>query len=464
MNSKNSQSFFETTTTQRHFEAQRCEPLSRCGVVVHLALVLINNLYANISLSFKKFAGRMMNINRQLFLRHVAQTSPAPIGIEMVKADGIYLFDADDKKYFDAISGYSVANIGHGNPLVVEAVKRQAEQYMHLIVYGEYIQQPQVSYSHLLTQYLPSNLNCVYFVNSGAEAVEGALKLAKRVTNRSKIISFNKAYHGSTQGALSIIGGEYWRNAFRPLLPDIFHVDFGSEEAVDLIDNKTACVIIEIIQAEAGIIVPQKEWLQKLRKKCTDNNVLLIVDEVQSGFGRTGSLWAFQQFNVVPDILLLGKSLGGGMPLGAFIADIKLMQQFTHDPVLGHITTFGGHPVSCAAGKAAFEFLVKNDLMNDVKKKEQILLQRLKHPLIQSVKHFGLWFAVRFDSFKTNRAVIHRCIANGIITDWFLFADDCMRIAPPLIITENELLQLAEIILKSMNEVSDCQIIELLNC
>lgn len=397
----------------------------------------------------------MMNINRQLFLQHVAQTSPAPIGIEMVKAEGVYLFDVDGKKYFDAISGYSVANIGHSNPQVVDAVKRQAEQYMHLIVYGEFIEQPQVSYAHLLTQYLPENLNCIYFVNSGTEAVEGALKLAKRVTNRSKIISFNKAYHGSTQGAVSVLGGEYWRNAFRPLLPGVYHVDFESEEAINIIDDKTACVIIEIVQAEAGIIVPQKEWLQRVRKKCHENNALLIADEVQSGFGRTGSLWAFQQFDIVPDILLLGKALGGGMPLGAFIADKKLMQQFTYDPVLGHLTTFGGHPVSCAAGKAAFEFLVNENLMSDVRKKEQILLQQLRHPLIKSVRHFGLWFAVQFDSFETNHAVVKRCVANGLITDWFLFADDCMRIAPPLIITEDELLQLTEIVLKSMDEIKE---------
>lgn len=364
--------------------------------------------------------------NKQLFLNHVAQTSVAPIGIEMVKAEGVYLFDVDGKKYFDAISGFSVANIGHGNKKVIEAVHQQSAQYMHLIVYGEFIEQPQIAYAKLLTDNLPTSLNCVYFTNSGAEATEGAMKLAKRVTNRSKIISFNKSYHGSTQGALSVMGDEYWRNAFRPLLPDIFHVDFGTEEAIELIDKNTACVIVEVVQAEAGIIAPAKKWLQQLRKKCDENCVLLIFDEIQSGFGRTGSLWAFQQFDIVPDILLLGKALGGGMPLGAFITDKKLMNTLTHDPVLGHITTFGGHPVSCAAGKAAFEVLLDEKYIDVIKKKEEILLKEIHHPKIIAKRSCGLWMAIEFDSFETNHKVIQQCIKNGLITDWFLFAPHCM--------------------------------------
>jgi acetylornithine/succinyldiaminopimelate/putrescine aminotransferase len=395
-----------------------------------------------------------MNI-RQLFLQHVAQTSPEPIGLEMVKANGIYLYDVDDKKYIDGISGFSVANIGHSNAAVIEAVKKQAEQYMHLIVYGEFIQQPQVSYAKLLTDHLPASLNCVYFVNSGAEATEGALKLAKRITNRSKIIAFNKSYHGSTQGALSVMGDEYFRNAFRPLLPDVYHVDYGSEEAIDLIDKTTACVIIEIVQAEAGIIVPSKEWLRRLRKKCDENCVLLIADEIQSGFGRTGSLWAFEQFNIVPDILLLGKALGGGMPLGAFIADKKLMHTLTENPVLGHITTFGGHPVSCAAGKAAFEVLLKHNWINEVKQKEQFLLQHIHHQKIKAIRTAGLWMALEFDSFETNHAIIQHCIKSGLITDWFLFAPNCMRVALPLITTEKELQNVAAIILKSINQLNN---------
>jgi acetylornithine/N-succinyldiaminopimelate aminotransferase len=377
--------------------------------------------------------------NRKLFLQHIAQTSDSPIGFEMVRAEGCYIYGADGKRYLDLIAGFSVANIGHSHPKVVEAVQKQAAEYMHLIVYGEFIEQPQVSYAKLLTDNLPASLNCVYFTNSGTEATEGALKLAKRVTGRSKIIAFNKSYHGSTQGALSVMGDEYFRNAFRPLLPEVYHFDYGSEEVLEYIDDSTACVILEVIQAEAGIVKPKKEWLQALQQKCKEKEVLLIVDEIQSGFGRTGTLWAFEQFDIVPDIFLLGKALGGGMPLGAFIADKKIMSALTHDPVLGHITTFGGHPVSCAAGKAALEVLLESNLINEVKEKEQLLLNELKHPLIQQLRSAGLWLAVEFDSFETNQKVIHQCIQQGIITDWFLFASNCLRIAPPLIINKEEL-------------------------
>lgn len=392
--------------------------------------------------------------NRQLFLDHVAQTSPSPIGIEMVKADGIYLYDADGKQYIDLISGFSVANIGHSHPKVVDAVKSQAEQYMHLIVYGEFIQQPQVAYAKLLTDNLPPSLNCVYFTNSGAEATEGAMKLAKRVTGRSKIISFNQSYHGSTQGALSMMGNEYWRNAFRPLLPEVYHVDFGSQEAIDLIDSTVACVIMETVQAEAGIVAPTKEWLHAIRRKCDEHCVLLVLDEIQAGFGRTGTLWAFEQFDIVPDILLLGKALGGGMPLGAFIADKRLMATLTHDPVLGHITTFGGHPVSCAAGKAALEVLLEGNYINEVKRKQQLLIDNINHPSIISKNSFGLWMALQFDGFETNHAIIQQCIAKGLITDWFLFAADSLRIAPPLTITDEELKNACTVLMESIKAVT----------
>lgn len=390
---------------------------------------------------------------RQLFLSHVAQTSPAPIGIEMVKADGVYLYDVEGKKYFDAISGFSVANIGHSNPMVVQAVQEQAKQYMHLIVYGEFIQQPQVAYAKALADTLPPSLNCVYFTNSGAEATEGAMKLAKRVTGRTKIISFNNSYHGSTQGALSVMGDEYWRNAFRPLLPEVYHFDYGSTAAINAIDSSVACVIMETVQAEAGVKAPTIEWIQTIRKKCDEHCVLLILDEIQCGFGRTGTLWAFEQFNIVPDILLLGKALGGGMPLGAFIAHHSLMQTLTNNPVLGHITTFGGHPVSCAAGKAAFEFLIQNQLFQSATQKANILLKQIKHPAIKAMHQIGLWLAIEFESFEMNHAIIQRCIAKGLITDWFLFASNCMRIAPPLIITDEELKTMASIIQESIEEV-----------
>ena len=376
--------------------------------------------------------------NRKLFFRHIAQTSPSPIGLEMVRAEGCYIYGADGKKYLDLISGFSVVNIGHSHPKVVAAVQKQAADYMHLIVYGEFIESPQVLYAKRLTENLPSSLNCVYFTNSGAEAVEGAMKLAKRATGRSKIIAFNNSYHGSTQGALSLMGDEQFRNAFRPLLPGIFHVDFNSQQAINAIDSATACVIMEVVQAEAGIIKAEREWLQSLIVKCKENGVLLVFDEIQSGFGRTGSLWAFEQFGVTPDILLLGKALGGGMPLGAFVADQKLMNQLSHDPVLGHITTFGGHPVSCIAGMTAMEVLLEENMIATVATK-QLILQTIDHPLVKTCRSAGLWMAIEFESFETCHAVVQKCIAAGIITDWFLFAPHCLRIAPPLSISESEL-------------------------
>lgn len=390
--------------------------------------------------------------NRNLFLQHIAQTSPEPIGLEIIKAEGIFLFDKNGKKYIDLISGFSVANIGHSDKKVVAAVQKQVAEYMHLIVYGEFIENPQVAYAKLLTDNLPDSLNCVYFTNSGAEAAEGAMKLSKRVTGRSKIIAFNKGYHGSTQGALSLMGDEYWRNAYRPLLPDIHHFDYGSEEVINAIDSNTACVILEPVQAESGITVPSKKWIQALRAKCNDHRSLLIYDEIQSGFGRTGTLWAFEQTDTIPDILLLGKALGGGMPLGAFISDIKMMNTLTYNPVLGHITTFGGHPVSCTAGKAALEVLLEKDIIATVKSKEALLVRLLKHPKIVSIKSAGLFMAIELESFEENKRIIKKCLEKGIITDWFLFAPNCLRIAPPLIISLEEIKNIAAIIISILNE------------
>jgi acetylornithine/N-succinyldiaminopimelate aminotransferase len=389
--------------------------------------------------------------NRQLFLSHIAQTSPAPIALEIVKALGIKMWDANGKEYVDLISGFSVCNIGHSNPDVIKAVKEQVDQYMHLIVYGEFIETPQVAYAKLLIDNLPSTLNSVYFTNSGAEATEGAMKLAKRATGRSKIIACNKAYHGSTQGALSIMGDEYWRNAFRPLLPDIYHLNYNSNELIASIDKDTACVVVETVQAESGIYKPTTGWLRTVRDKCTEQGALLVFDEIQAGFGRTGSLWAFEQYNVVPDILLLGKALGGGMPLGAFVARIELMNTLTNNPVLGHITTFGGHPVSCAAGMEALKVLLSNDWLQQVAEKEDLLKKLLQHQKIESVRTAGLWAAVQFDSFETCKLIIDRCIENGIVSDWFLFAPNCMRIAPPLIITKEEIRQICAVILAAID-------------
>lgn len=388
---------------------------------------------------------------RELFLRHIGQTSPAPLALEIVKADCCTLYDAEGKEYIDLIGGISVANIGHRHPKVIEAIQKQLDAYLHIMVYGEFVEAPQVQYAKLLIGHLPASLNAVYFTNSGAEAVEGAMKLAKRITNRTQIIAFNNSYHGSTQGALSVMGDEYWRNAFRPLLPDVLHLEYNSVKSLDAITEQTACVIAETVQAEAGIIVPEKKWIQTLRKKCTETGTLLILDEIQTGFGRTGKLWGFENFDIVPDVLLLGKALGGGMPLGAFIADKKLMDAFTDNPVLGHITTFGGHPVSCAAGMAALEALLEEKWIDTVKSQEELFQSLLVHPKIKAVRSFGLWMAVEFDSFETNKRVIDACIADGLLTDWFLFASNCLRISPPLIISEGQVRKAAAIIIHSLN-------------
>lgn len=390
--------------------------------------------------------------NRQLFVNHIAQTSPAPIALEIVKAQGIKMWDINGKEYIDLISGFSVCNIGHSNPAVIKAIKDQVDQYMHLIVYGEFIESPQVAYAKLLTDHLPTSLNTVYFTNSGTEATEGAMKLSKRVTGRSKIIACNKAYHGSTQGALSIMGDEYWRNAFRPLLPDVYHVDYNSVELIECIDNTTACVIVETVQAESGVNRPNEGWLQLVRTKCNEHGVLLIFDEIQAGFGRTGSLWAFEQSKVIPDILLLGKALGGGMPLGAFIADTSLMNTLTNNPVLGHITTFGGHPVSCAAGMAAMRVLIENTWIKEVQSKEQLFLKLLAHKRIRTLRSAGLWVAVEFDNFETCKSIIDKCIEKGLVTDWFLFAPNCMRVAPPLIMTEEEIISACSVIISCLEK------------
>lgn len=403
---------------------------------------------------------------RELFLRHIGQTSAAPLALEIVRAEGATLYDANGKEYIDLIGGISVANVGHRHPKVIEAIKKQLDAYLHIMVYGEFVEAPQVQYAKLLTDHLPRSLNSVYFTNSGAEAVEGAMKLAKRLTGRTQIVAFNNSYHGSTQGALSVMGSEYWRNAFRPLLPGIIHHDYGSVETLEDITEQTACVIAETVQAEAGVFSPAKEWAQALRKKCTDTGTLLVLDEIQTGFGRTGRLWGFEHFDIVPDILLLGKALGGGMPLGAFIADKKMMDAFTDNPVLGHITTFGGHPVSCAAGMAAMEVLMggrnavpSNErngsdshhvpLFEGVQEKGQLFRSLLVHPKIKAVRSFGLWLAIEFDSFETNKKIIDACITNGVLTDWFLFASGCLRISPPLVISDSQIRKACEVIINS---------------
>jgi acetylornithine/N-succinyldiaminopimelate aminotransferase len=391
--------------------------------------------------------------NRQIFLNHIGQTSPNPLALEIVRAKGSKLFDVNGKEYIDLIGGISVCNVGHANQKVIDAIKEQAENFMHIMVNGELVLSPQTAYAKLLTENLPSSLNSVFFTASGTEATEGAMKLAKRFTGRTQIAAFKNSYHGSTQGSLSIIGDEYWRNAFRPLLPDILHLEYNSSDALKLITQNTACVIAETVQAEAGVIVPNKKWLQALRKKCTDTGTLLVLDEIQCGFGRNGTLWAFEQFDIVPDVLLLGKALGGGMPLGAFIADKKIMDSFTNNPVLGHINTFGGHPVCCAAGNAAMQLLLEENIIETVFGKEKLFLDNLDHPKIKNIRSFGLMMALEFDSFKQNKKVIDALLEEGIFSDWFLFAPQCLRIVPPLIISEAEILKACDCIKKVVSDL-----------
>ncbi len=390
--------------------------------------------------------------NRQIFLNHIGQTSPTPLALEIVKAEGCKLYDINHKEYIDLIGGISVCNIGHGNKKVTKAIHKQVNDYLHVMVNGELVLSPQTRYAKLLTDNLPTSLNSVFFTASGTEATEGAMKLAKRTTGRTQIAAFKNSYHGSTQGALSIIGDEYWRNAFRPLLPGISHLDFNSFESLKIITEQTACVVAETIQAEAGVIVPDKEWIQALRRKCDATGALLILDEIQCGFGRNGTLWAFEQFEIVPDILLLGKALGGGMPLGAFIADKKLMDFLTYSPVLGHINTFGGHPVCCAAGHAAMQVLLEEKIFEKVFEKEKLFIEKLISPKIKSIRSKGLMIALEFENFEQNKKIIDGLIANGVFTDWFLFAPQCLRIVPPLTITETEITTACEIISKVINE------------
>lgn len=396
-----------------------------------------------------------MITNRQLFLQAVAQTSPAPLLLEIERAEGVYLHGADGKKYIDLIAGISVSNVGHSHPAVVLAVQQQAQQYMHLMVYGEFVESPQVQYAKALTEVLPATLNNVYFTNSGAEATEGAMKLAKRLTGRTRMVAFKHSYHGSTQGALSIMGDESFKSAFRPLLPDVLLLEYGNEAELEKITCRCAAVFAEPVQAESGVTVPSAAFLKKLRAKCDETGALLVFDEAQTAFGRTGKLFAFEHHGVVPDMLLLAKALGGGMPLGAFISSRERMQALTHQPVLGHITTFGGHPVCCAAGLAAFKVLQQQVNLNEVEDKGLLFEQQLnKAKGIRKITRSGLMIAIHFDTFEHNKRVIDRCIENGVLTDWFLFAPHCLRIAPPLTISTEQIETACSILTDAIHEVA----------
>ncbi|MDR1582606.1 MAG: aspartate aminotransferase family protein [Prevotellaceae bacterium] len=393
-----------------------------------------------------------MNL-RHLFLTCQAQTSPAPFGIEIARAEGIYMYGPDGKRYIDLIAGVSVSNAGHCHPDVIKAVNEQTSKYMHLMVYGEFIQSPQALYAGKLVSLLPENLSNVYFVNSGSEANEGAMKLAKRYTGRQEIIGFRNAYHGSTQGVLSLMSDECFHNTFRPLLPDVRLIDFNNFDHLLQISERTACVIAEPVQGEAGIITPADGFLQALKQKCSQTGTLLIFDEVQTGFGRLGKLFAFEKYGVVPDILTVAKSMGGGMPLGAFISSKTIMDSLQTNPALGHITTFGGHPVSCAAGLAALDVILSGDLMPAVENKATLFREQLKNLDIEDIRGDGLLMAVGLGKPERLEKFIRLAYENGIATDWFFYNNSSFRIAPPLIISNSQIEEACAVLKKVLKMV-----------
>ncbi len=392
--------------------------------------------------------------NRRIFLENMGLPSSRPMGIEISDAEGIYLYSPEGKKYIDLVSGVAVSNLGHKNPEIIRAVQEQAGKYMHLMVYGEYIQSPQVELAKMLSEVLPASLSMTYFVNSGSEAIEGAMKLAKRFTGRSGIIAFKNAYHGGTQGALSILGNEKLKNAFRPLLPGISHLAFNNFEDLDQITEDTACVVAETIQAEAGIILPEQGFLKALREKCNQTGTLLVLDDIQMGMGRTGKLFSFEHFGIIPDILALAKAFGGGMPLGAFISSPEIMSSLTHHPELGHITTFGGHPVSCAAGLANLHILTRDHIFYEADKKGKMFFDFLSgHSEIKQIRYKGLMMGLDVESPEKREKLLSLFIEKGILVDPFLFNPISFRIGPPLIISEEEIQKSCEIILSCLDNI-----------
>lgn len=392
----------------------------------------------------------MDDFSEEIFLRNLAPTSPFPFLIPVEKAEGVFLYSPDGKKYFDLISGIGVSNLGHRHPKVVEAIKDQVDKHLHVMVYGEYIQSPSNLLAKKLASLLPTKLNCSYFVNSGTEANEAALKLAKRVTGRTEIISCRKSYHGSTHGSMSVSGNEIKKRAFRPLLPDVKFIEFNNPDNLNLITGRTACVIMETIQGDAGVRIPTREYLKAVRKKCDETGALLIFDEIQCGMGRTGKLFAFEQFGVIPDILTIGKAFGGGLPIAAFISSYENMQTFTHNPMLGHITTFGGNPVCCASALATLNVIEEEKILNKVDSKGKLIQKLLTHQKIKEVRRIGMMFAFDFDSEERVNRIVNECKENGVICYWFLSHPYSFRLAPPLTISENEIKEACSVILKAV--------------
>lgn len=389
---------------------------------------------------------------RQAFLSYLAPTSGTPVMLEIEKAKGVFMYDIHGKDYLDLIAGVSVSYLGHSDQRIISAVTRQAEKHLHLMVYGELVQSPQVEYAELLAQNLPPSLQSIYFVNSGAEAIEGAMKLAKKITGRSRILAFRNAYHGSTQGALSILGDEHFKTPFRPLLPDIGFLDFNDFSQLENINNSTACVFAEIIQAEAGVLPAAEGFLEALRKRCNETGALLVFDEIQTGFGRIGERFGHQACSITPDILVLAKSLGGGLPLGAFISSRQIMKELSHHPALGHITTFGGHPLSCAAGQAAFNILISENLPLAALEKEKLFRSLLIHPAIREIRGRGLFLAMELGNSQLMHRTVEEALKQGILTDWFLFCDTAIRITPALNISPDEIQLACERLLEALDK------------
>lgn len=395
----------------------------------------------------------MLNIKTEKFFNHVGQTSPFPIALEVEKAEGVYIYDIYGNKYIDMISGIAVSSLGHGNREIVSAIKDQAERYIHTMVYGEHVQSPQVEYATKLTSLLPENLNSVFYTNSGSEAVEGAMKLAKRYTGRYEIIACRNGYHGNTHGSQSLMDREYLSQSYRPFVPGIKFIDYDNIQSLDLITNKTAAVITEVIQGDIGVKIASQEFMDALRNKCDQTGTLLVFDEIQTGFGRTGKLFAFEHYAVIPDVLLIAKAMAGGMPAGALISDKEILNSFTENPILGFISTFGGHPVSLAAACAALEILTTGTIIESVFAKENLIRKLLVHPLIKEIRSKGLLMAIDFQNSDIVKNIMKKAQSKGVLVDWFLYNDECIRLAPPLVISESEIEKACAILLETLDEI-----------
>jgi len=396
-----------------------------------------------------------MNFSEEVFLNRLAPTSPYPFLIPIERAEGIYLYGPDGKRYTDLISGIAVSAIGHRHPRVIDAIKKQLDKHLHVMVYGEYIQSASNELAQKLSTVLPRQLNCSYFVNSGTEANEAALKLAKRLTGRTRILSCRKSYHGSTHGSLSVSGNEIKKQAFRPLLPDVHFIEFNNTADLKQITEATACLIMETVQGDAGVRIPSKAYMQEVRKRCDDTGTILILDEIQCGMGRTGKLFAFEHFGIIPDILTVAKAFGGGLPIGAFISSKERMNAWTAEPMLGHITTFGGNPVCCASALATLEVLLDEQLIEQVDEKGRLIEQHLQHPLIKEIRRIGMLFAIDFDSAERVNRIVQYAKEKGVICYWFLSHPYSFRLAPPLTITHDEIRESCSIILEAIEKTRD---------